>query len=272
MVKARFDHLFCNLESTSGLFIKMNKHITVKTPEQNEFIKTLQKMAYEHNAYDIFCDFLTLSCYAFANVSHFNQDRENKYLSIIGKYKKDVQEQFPKLLAIVTEGFQRGFCDFLGDVYMACDFGSDSMGQFFTPYSVCQVCAEMNVPKDIDTNRIYKVAEPACGGGAMIIALAEVFYKRGLNFQHNMYVEMTDLSWNAVCMSMIQMSLLGIPATIIHGNTLSLEIFDVFETPMVGMNLIKERIRIQEKEDKVQPEEKKQVKEIKLNTPLFDME
>ena len=244
--------------------------ITVKSAKQNEFIKTLNKMAYEHSAYDIFCDFLTLSCYAFANVSHFNQERENKYLSIIGKYKKDVQEQFPKLLALVTEGFECGFSDFLGEVYMACGFGSDSMGQFFTPYSVCQVCAEMSLPENLDKNRIYKVQEPACGGGAMVIALAEAFYKKDINFQQNMYVVMTDLSWNAVCMSMIQMSLLGIPATIIHGNSLSLEVYDVFETPMVGINLIKERIRVQEKEDKIQPE--KVETEIKLNMPLFDME
>lgn len=246
--------------------------IIVKSPMQNEFVKTLNKMAYEHHAYDIFCDFLTLSCYALANVSHFNRERENKYLSIIGKYKKDVREQFPKLLALVTEGFECGFSDFLGEVYMACDFGSDRMGQFFTPYSVCQVCAETSLPENLDKNRIYKVLEPACGGGAMVIALAEAFYKKGLNFQQNMYVEMTDLSWNSVCMSMIQMSLLGIPATIIHGNSLSSEVFDVFETPMVGINLTKERIAVQEKEDKIQPEKKETVKEIKLNMPLFDME
>ena len=245
--------------------------ITVKSAKQNEFIKTLNKMAYEHSAYDVFCDFLTLSCYAFANVSHFNQERENKYLSIIGKYKKDVQEQFPKLLALVTEGFEHGFSDFLGEVYMACDFGSDSMGQFFTPYSVCQVCAETSLPENLDKNRIYKVAEPACGGGAMVIALAETFYKKGLNFQQNMYVEMTDLSWNSVCMSMIQMSLLGIPATIIHGNSLSLEVYDVFETPMVGINLIKERLAIQEiRQEKLVGAEKVET-EIKLNMPLFDM-
>lgn len=205
----------------------------------------------------------------FANVSHFNQERENKYLSIIGKYKKDVQEQFSKLLALITEEFECEFCDFLGEVYMACGFGSDSMGQFFTPYSVCQICVEISLPDNLDKNRIYKVAEPACGGGAMVIALAEAFYKKDINFQQNMYVEMTDLSWNSVCMSMIQMSLLGIPATIIYGNSLSLEVFDVFETPMVGINLIKERISVQEKEDKIQPE--KVETEIKLNMPLFDM-
>lgn len=162
---------------------------------------------------------------------------------------------------------------------MACDFGSDSMGQFFTPYSVCQVCAEMSIPDNLDKNRIYKVAEPACGGGAMIIALAEAFYKKDINYQQNLYVEMTDLSWNAVCMSMIHMSLLGIPATIIYGNSISLEVFDVFETPMVGINLIKERLAIQEKEDEAQSNEllplktraNVPIKEIKLNMPLFDM-
>ena len=88
--------------------------IIVKSARQNEFIRTINKMAYEHSVYDIFCDFLTLSCYALANVSNFNQERENKYLSIIGKYKKDVREQFPKLLALITEEFECRFCDFFG--------------------------------------------------------------------------------------------------------------------------------------------------------------
>lgn len=74
-------------------------------------------------------------------------------------------------------------------------------------------------------------------------------------------------------MSMIQMSLLGIPATIIHGNSISLEVFDVFETPMVGINLIKERLAIQEQEKlvSVEVEPEKVETEIKLNMPLFDM-
>lgn len=120
----------------------------------------------------------------------------------------------------------------------------------------------------------HKVVEPACGGGAMIIALAEAFYKKDINFQQNLYVEMTDLSWNAVCMSMIHMSLLGIPATIIHGNSISLEVFDVFETPMVGINLIKERLAIQEQEKLVsaEVEPEKVETEIKLNMPLFEKE
>lgn len=225
----------------------MKGRISVKLPEQNEFIRTLHRMSYEYNSYDIFNDFLTLSCYAFANASHFSQERENKYLDIIGKYKKDVQQEFPRLLALVTEGLDKGFCDFLGEVYMACDFGNDNMGQFFTPYSVCQICAETTIPDDLDKDRIYTVMEPACGGGAMVIALAEALYKKDFNYQMNMYVEMTDLSWSAVCMSMIQMSILGIPATVIHGNSISLETYDVFETPMVGINLVKERLALQRK-------------------------
>lgn len=228
----------------------MKGRISVKLPEQSEFVRTINRMASEYSTYDIFNDFLTLSCYAFANASHFSEEREKKYLGIIGKYSKEVRQQFPKLLALVTKGFEKGFCDFLGEVYMACDFSNDNMGQFFTPYSVCQLCAESTIPDDLDKNRIYTVMEPACGGGAMVIALAEVLYKKGFNYQMNMYAEMTDLSWSAVCMSMIQMSLLGVPATIIHGNSITMETYDVFETPMVGINLVKERLANQKNIEK----------------------
>lgn len=44
---------------------------------------------------------------------------------------------------------------------------------------------------------------------------------------------------------MIQMSILGMPATIVRGNSLSLDVYEVWETPFVGMHLIKERLRNQ---------------------------
>lgn len=46
---------------------------------------------------------------------------------------------------------------------------------------------------------------------------------------------------------MIQCSLLGIPAIITHGNSLTLETWEEWETPFVGINLVKERLRAQNK-------------------------
>lgn len=222
----------------------MKKQIRMNLKEQTDFVKLLNEMAYEHSAYDVFCDFLTMSCYSIANAVHYKKERESKYLEIIGKYKKNVQEGFPRLLGLVCLGLERKFCDFLGEIYMDCGFGDDRNGQFFTPYPVALVCAESIVEK-VKDNKIFTALEPSCGSGEMVIALADVLHKKGFNFQRYLYVQAQDLSWNSVCMAFIQLSLLGIPATVVHCNSLTLETFGKFETPMVGMTLIKERLSLQ---------------------------
>lgn len=217
---------------------------SVQSEEQKEFIKLLFSMSRKRSEYEVFKDFLTLSCYALANSTNFNQERENQYIEIINNYEKQEQENFPKLLALITDGFERGYRDFLGEVYMACEFGEHEKGQFFTPYSVCEVCAEITLPNELEQNKIYTVADTACGAGALIIATAEAMHKKGVNFQRFLHATLTDISWNAVCMAMIQCSLLGIPATIIHGDTLSQEVYTTFETPMTMIHCIKERMEV----------------------------
>lgn len=61
----------------------------------------------------------------------------------------------------------------------------------------------------------------------------------------NMLLHATDISINSVCMCMIQCSILGIPAIITHGNAITNEVWEVWETPMVGIHLIKERLKYQ---------------------------
>ena len=224
---------------------------TPKDQNERDFKKVLESIDYSRNRYDIFCDWALCCALSFAQVSNFDQRRENRYLNIISKYKKEDQKKFSELLAITVNAFTLGsgtdFKDFLGNIYMVCGFGSSAHGQFFTPYSVCQCMAEMIV--NPEEGKIITVSDPAIGGGALPIAYAEALYKKGINYQQWMYLEGVDVSINSCSLAMIQCSLLGIPATIIHGNTLTLEVFETWETPFVGMHLIKERLRNQKERE-----------------------
>ena len=73
--------------------------------------------------------------------------------------------------------------------------------------------------------------EPACGSGGMVIAFAKAMLERGLNPQQQLHVTATDLDVTAVHMAVIQLGLCGIPARIVHGDTLKLETFSTYETP-----------------------------------------
>jgi len=73
--------------------------------------------------------------------------------------------------------------------------------------------------------------EPAVGSGAMVIALAEAMLDAGINYQQHLHVTAIDVDPKCVHMAYLQLSLLHIPAIIVHGNTLSLEEYGRWYTP-----------------------------------------
>ena len=127
--------------------------------------------------------------------------------------------EFVKMLAMLTETLETDMSDALGDIYMRAGLGNKNTGQFFTPYPVSAACAEMSIPKDIPDG-ILTINEPSCGGGGMIIAAADVLKKRGINYQKRMDVVAQDLDWKGVYMCYVQLSLLGVKATVVQGDTL----------------------------------------------------
>lgn len=81
-------------------------------------------------------------------------------------------------------------------------------------------CAELVVPKNINDDRI-PLHEPSCGSGGMVVATAQVLQKRGINYQKTLDVVCQDLDWSAVYMCYVQLSLLGIKAIVVQGDTLA---------------------------------------------------
>lgn len=71
----------------------------------------------------------------------------------------------------------------------------------------------------------------------MIVASAQVLKEQGVNYQKVLDVVCQDLDWTAVYMCYVQLSLLGIMATVAQGNTLTEPFIDgypqkkVFYTP-----------------------------------------
>ena len=128
---------------------------------------------------------------------------------------------------------------------MKAELGSKQTGQFFTPYHLSVLTAEMGIPKDISPENPLIMNEPSAGGG-MIIAAAKVLKRRGLNPQKCMKVIAQDMDWKGVYMTYVQLSLLGIKAAVVQGDTLGEPAIDprrypqerVFYTPAIKGMLI----------------------------------
>ena len=170
--------------------------------------------------------------------NHTESESVKGYLSAYGAA--------PRLLGITALAVQDGGCDFLGQVVGYLELINGHMGQFFTPYDVSRMIAEMTldtVDEIIAGQGFVTVQEPACGAGGMIIAAADVLARKGFDIGTQLYVEAIDISPMCFRMSYLQASLRGIPATIRRGNTSSshfgiLADFRVFHVwPMEGDRL-----------------------------------
>lgn len=113
---------------------------------EDKFLKSFQKLTYRHRAWDVWRDYILLHACSISNVldkENYGQ-REKRYLKIIHQYSKEEQAIFPELAAYTTMTLdQNQEQDFLGKMFMRLDLGNRSAGQFFTPYHVCELMAEV---------------------------------------------------------------------------------------------------------------------------------
>ncbi len=205
---------------------------------KTEFIKCLDSIDYGKRRFAVFQDFLEISSISFENAIQMNNEREQRYFEIIKQYK--TPEKFSELLAFLSLALIDRPHDFLGEVYMAANLGNKSTSQFFTPYHISELMAEMTMFDDlnkiIEEQGFITVCEPCCGAGGMLIAASQVLEKRGYNPKETMLFQANDIDINCCRMTYLQTSLLGLSGEVFHQNTLSLETWYRFITPMAIIN------------------------------------
>lgn len=151
------------------------------------------------------------------------------------RYDKKEQGIFPRMLAVLVQALEKDPHDFLGESFMSNDLGSSYKGQFFTPLSISELTAAMSASdliQHLEQKEYVTLSEPACGSGSMIIALIKIFIENGLNHSCQLYVEAKDIDALCADMTYIQLSLLGVSATVIWGDTLNCTTNRAIQTPI----------------------------------------
>ena len=209
-----------------------------------EFISKLGTVDTAQRKNETFKDFLTLSTYSLAQPFYRSEEIELKYKYISSKYTKEQAEEFPKLLALLVSALEEQHQDFLGEVFMQLNLGNTHNGQFFTPYRVSKMMSSITGyhVKKYAGSEIMTLCEPCCGSGGMIIAFAEALMEQDINYQHCLYVEATDIDEMCYKMTYIQLSLLGIPAKVIWGDSLSMRYNEVLYTPFFFLGDFKPKL------------------------------
>lgn len=202
-------------------------------------IKTIRQLAHRRSVWDVWRDWLEMCALSLRNAVDRDagwQEREDRYLAVVKGYDRDEVESLCRCFADLVDAMTVEPGDVLGSIFMELELGNANMGQFFTPYEVCKMMASMTLAdgkaqQAIERRGYVTLQEPACGGGAMIIAMAEEMRRLGMNPQQQLHVTAVDLDIKAVHMAYIQLVLLHIPAVIVYGNALTLEERDHWYTP-----------------------------------------
>ncbi len=197
------------------------------------------ELAYTKDKAQVFCDFVELAAISISNqcdMIHYNE-REKRYLQIIEKYPKDKIGLFCSMLSCVMQACSRSVDepkDFLGEIYHELELHNKWRGQFFTPIDICRFMGEINVI-DLENQLMDKdyvtVSDPCVGSGAMLLGFAGAMANHHYDYTAKMRATATDIDLKCVHMAYIQTSLYGIPATIVHGDSLSMNEWSYWFTP-----------------------------------------
>lgn len=203
----------------------------------------IRNMSHRHNTWQVFADFVESSAIAISNSVDLRkrEEREKRYMELIERYTPEEIAIFPQMLGQLVNQLDEETTDVLGRVFHDLELHNKYNGQFFTPFELCRMMAKMTIDTEhlgavIKKEGHVRVQEPCVGSGAMIIAFSKEMRAAGFDPQSHLHVTAVDVDLKCVHMAYLQLSLLHIPAVIVHGNTLSLEEWSHWYTPAHILN------------------------------------
>lgn len=214
-------------------------------PSLDGIFKKIEQLSGRVDEGKLISDIFACGAIAIANKTDFAQaeKREEKYLKIIRSYtpaeREGIASVFCDIYALLSSVvYSNGrFDDYLGELFMRCNVGNKKAGQFFTPYPVSRMMAQVILDADTvklktEVNEILTINDPCCGGGGMILAAMDVLQNYyGVNYARNCFVDCGDIDERCVNMTYLQLSLAGVPAVVRHQNALTRELWGVWYTP-----------------------------------------
>ena len=237
---------------------------------ESDFRKILQQLSHRHDTRHVFDAFTRFSACALAA-----QTREEEYLEEAKRWEKQELELFAEAFgAMVWEMEQHPFEDRIGTCYMEFALSSKGQqwnGEFHTPKPICDLMARITIGdvSSLPSDGPITVCEPACGAGAMILSLGQACPPE---VRRRLRVSAIDINRTACDMAFINTTLWGIPARIIHGNTLSMEYWAAWSNIHYIMPRLPFALRIQTPEAKEQGEPPKPAEVERLKASLNQQE
>lgn len=215
---------------------------------RRRFICVFRDTARNLRRWEVFSDFIMLAASELDMARIRTPENIERSREICAKYSESDICNLHELFGLMVCALEAKFHDFLGAIFMELELGDDRNGQYFTPYNVQSLLARLlraDVDETIRREGFVTVSDPASGAGGMIVAYAEYLLEAGYNPSEQMFGSCIDIDPIAADMAFIQLSLLGIPAEVVTGNTLTMQLKRVRYTPVYYINNFEKRLEEQ---------------------------
>lgn len=215
----------------------MARYVKQKEINMWNVLKLIQQIAYRHSVWNVFSDWVEIMAISISNSCdnvHY-EEREKRYMEIVGQYNGDELNKFAGAFACLVETLERtGLHDVLGETFHELELHNKYNGQFFTPFHLCELMGDIAIDDELSLNEkgYITVYEPCSGSGAMVLGAAKSMEKKKINYHERMFVMANDIDLKCVHMCYVQLCLFGIPAVVQHGNSITLETWSRWYTPI----------------------------------------
>lgn len=212
---------------------------TAENEYETDLLDKLESLEGKYSIKEIFMDFLNYSALYISNIYdgiHL-KERYEKMENLLHKYEGKVS--LHSCLQSLTKAIQinqknGNIRDILGTIFETIGLSNEYNGQFFTPENISRMMAKIMIGsklKELEKKPYITVCDPCIGSGRMLMAYANEMQDLGYNYCINMAGLAVDIDMTCVFMSYVQLSLYGIPAVVIHGNSLLVEEWSRWYTP-----------------------------------------
>lgn len=247
------------------------------TQEQKDFIKLLGVINRSKSADDVFRDWLDIATISYRNTTLSRDSEqwkinEDHYMKMIGRYVnveevQDTPEDDPRRRPLnqmveLTGTFMLAhqdnrFQDFLGPISGELGMLNPRTGQFFTPEHISALMAKMLISRElvqaaVDKKGYLSVSDPAAGSGGMALQAAKVIHELGFEPLDVLVIHCVEIMRTSFMMCYLQMFASGVPAVVIHGDSLKLETFDMAVTYPLAYTWLSQEKGIEEPEKVVE--------------------
>lgn len=221
---------------------------------RKQFVTVFNNTGVHLRRIDVYRDFISLAARELDLTRIHTQENLDSCRAICARYSEEDHERFKELFLLMVLSLDAEYHDFLGAVYMDLELGNKRAAQYFTPMSLQKLMARLQLPetiKMIEKEGFVKISDPASGSAGLVIAYAQCLRENGLNPSTAIFAQCIDIDPVAADMTFIQLSLCGIAAEVITGDTLRMEFNQSRHTFVYYANDFESKLKFKERVERM---------------------